>query len=452
MSINTPIGIPTELNFDLPSSMLPSRKYEYRVSPFGQSSFTPGQTIKFVIPQTQRTFGNFQTHYITGVATFTAPAAGAANTDSSVVLGSWYSMFNRQVVRTSGGYVLETIEHPGRLFNVVTSMVLNTAQRKALALNVGFDADGILANTNPSNVCAKLFSSTVGGGANNANNLIWNFSIPLVGILNVAKFFPLWNGDLEIELTLAQLTDYIRCKTANIVSNVTLSNLEYVCEFLELSNESYGMVMSNNQGQVSIKTQTYTYGSSQVLAGAGAVDIPFQIKVQSLKQIFWYANITTATDGPFAGINPNLDNWNMIIGGQSYPQRPIQSKYPAEAYMQISKSFGSIYSGDHSGQLTKSNFRVAQTQYNEYYNAFSTTSTDAAFEQSAHKFYNVLDLESINYNKESLYSGIATNGQTSTIRLNRLAATTANMDFHYWSCQDVIIVMDLVNGITNVIV
>lgn len=450
MSVSTPIGIPTELNFDLPSSMLPSRKYEFRVNPYGQSQFTPGQTIQFVIPQTQRTLGNFQTHYITGKVAFTQNG-GVVNTDASYVLGSWYSLFNRQVVRTSGGYVLETIEQPGKLFNMITSCVLNSSERQALGLSIGFDGE-FQVGGKCNNIGVKLNENTIPGGLNNTANLIHNFAIPLIGILNVAKFFPLWNGDLIIELTLDQLTNYIRSLTANGISGVTLSELEYVCEFLELSNESYAMVMSRFPGQVSIKSQTYTYGSASIATGSGSVDIPFQVKVQSMKQLFWYASISNAIDGGYGGINPNLDSWQFIVNGTSYPQRPIQAKYPAEAYMQISKSFGSVYSNSHSGQFQRSNFRVGQTAYNEFYAAYNSTVNATNLETDSNKFYQCLDLETINANKESLYSGISTNGQTSTIRLNRLAATTASMTLEYWSCQDVIIVMDIVNGITSVIV
>jgi len=449
MSVQTPIGIPSELNFDLPSSMLSSRKYEFRVNPYGQSSFTPGQTIQFVIPQTQRTLGNFQTHYITGKVAFTA--TGTVNTEASYVLGSWYSLFNRQVVRTSGGYVLETIEQPGRLFNMVASCVLNASERQALGLSIGFDGE-FQAGGKSNNIGVKINENTIPGGTGNTNNTIHNFAIPLIGILNVAKFYPLWNGDLIIELTLDQLTNYIRSLGAGTVTAVTVSELEYVCELLELSNESYNMVMSRFPGQVSIKSQTYTYGSASLPAGGGSIDIPFQVKFQSLKQLFWYANLPAAIDGSSGGVNPNLDSWQFIVNGTSYPQRPVQAKNPAEAYMQVSKSFGSVYSNSHSGQFQRSNFRVAQTAYNEFYAAFNSTVNATNLETDSNKFYQVLDLESVNSNKESLYSGVSTNGQTSTIRLNRLAATTAAMTLEYWSCQDVIIVMDLVNGITSVIV
>ena len=98
----------SELNFDIPGSMIPSTKKELRVQPYGQSSFiNSGQVIQIVIPQMQRTFLQNSTGYLTGRVDFTV--GGTVNTQKSYVLGSLYSLFSRQVIR-SNSQILETIE------------------------------------------------------------------------------------------------------------------------------------------------------------------------------------------------------------------------------------------------------------------------------------------------------------------------------------------------------
>ena len=63
----SPIGVPQELIFELPSSMLDSRKIEERIQPYSSSSYnTAGQVAKFTIPQTDRKLLNGQTMYLTG--------------------------------------------------------------------------------------------------------------------------------------------------------------------------------------------------------------------------------------------------------------------------------------------------------------------------------------------------------------------------------------------------
>jgi hypothetical protein len=49
--VNSAVGIPTNLIFSTPSSMLNSRKIEQRYLAYGQSSYsTSGQIMRFVIP------------------------------------------------------------------------------------------------------------------------------------------------------------------------------------------------------------------------------------------------------------------------------------------------------------------------------------------------------------------------------------------------------------------
>jgi hypothetical protein len=348
--------------------------------------------------------------------------------------------------------VLETIDNPGQLVNAVTNMTMNTTERLCLGNSMGYSDNGI-----NNNIGFKINTDTtatdIGGAAGDDKN--FTFAIPLIGILNNSKFWPAWNsGDLEIELTLNTISNYIASKTGNTVTGISIANLEFVTECLELAPEAYNMILAQNPEKVVLKTQTYTYGSSSLPASqnVGSIDIPFQVKVNSLKQLIWYSSPSDAGDKNFGGVNPNLDNWQFIVNGISYPQRPVQAKYPAEAFMQNQKSFGSIYSSSHSGCCTRQQFNTGSTAFNLFHRPYLTNANADSLETRANKWYQCLDLETINSNKESLYSGISTNGTTSTIRLNIAAQLAAQVhNIHYWSCQDVMVVMDLVAGITSVI-
>lgn len=449
-SVQTPIGVPNEINFSLPSSMVPSRKFEYRTAPVGQSTFTQsGQSIRFTLSQMQRTLYNMQTAYILGSINF---AGGVNGTDSHYLLGSWYSLFSRQVVRTSAGRVLETIDNPGLLANLVTNITMNSADRITLNNAFGFHES---ANTNAgvriNGDVTDDVNLDIGGTGNNERN--FTFAIPLIGILNMSKFYPAWFGDLEIELTLAPLSSYTLKTAANLgdLTGFTISDVEFSVEALELSPESYQMVIANNPGQVVLKTQSYSYGNGSLDAGkVGPADINFQIKCNSLKQILWYSQPTDACEKTYAGVCPNLENWNFICNGVSYPQRPVQAKFPAEAYLQNMKSFGSVYSSSHSGSLTRNEFNVASSSDGKFYRKYNTAAANVL--TKANKWYQALDLETINSNKESLYTGISTNATSSLLRLNinrALAAVSHNI--HYWACFDVMITMDMTTGIVDVV-
>jgi hypothetical protein len=124
----TPVGVPAELVFDLPSSMLDSRKIEQRIQPYSQSTFNQaGQVAKFTIPQTDRMLLNGQTMYLTGQLDLSGLSAAAA-TNIYDLLGTYYSLFSRQVVNANGT-VLETIERPGELVNMLVNMTMDGGQR-----------------------------------------------------------------------------------------------------------------------------------------------------------------------------------------------------------------------------------------------------------------------------------------------------------------------------------
>lgn len=449
--VTSAIGVPSELNWTLPSSMLPSRKFETRIQPFGQSTFNQsGQSLRLVLPQLQRSVYNFQTGYLFGTISFTQ-TGGVVNTDNSFLLGSWYSLFSRQVVRAGSGYVLETIDNPGQLVNAISSMTMSPAEKLTLNNSFGFNPE-----LPYSNVGVQMNITPIVGPAN-SNELNFSFAIPLIGILNNTKMVPSWVGDLEIELTLASLTSYIASASqANTITAFNLSNVEYVVETIELSPESYNMLLSQNPEKVILKTQTYSYGSSALAPGQGqgTIDIPFQIKVNSLKQLIWYSSPTgtvPSIDKNYGGVNPNLNSWQFICNSTSYPMQPVKARFPAEAFLQNQKSFGSVYSTNHSGCQTRKHFNVAYSTYNNYHRKYSDEYAEIA---DGNKWFQCLDLEVINQDKQNLYSGVTTNGTSATIRLNIDTALPAGVgaNIHYWSCQDVMIVMDMVSGITSVVV
>ena len=82
------------------------------------------------------TFLQNSTSYLTGTITFNT-IAGTVNTEKSYVLGSLYSIFSRQVVR-SNSQILETIEQPGRIVNAILNMSLNPSEKVGLSNSFGF--------------------------------------------------------------------------------------------------------------------------------------------------------------------------------------------------------------------------------------------------------------------------------------------------------------------------
>jgi hypothetical protein len=461
MSVQTSPALPKSCFYEHASTVVPSRKYELRVQPTGTTKFeSAGTTCKLTLPQTQNTVFNFQTAYVLFNVTFNYPV-GTAGTDYAYLLGSGYSCWARQVIRQSG-QVLETIENPGIIQNIVTNMAVNNGDKQAMSNSFGF---GTFAPTsgyyNVGQRMNTVANATGFGGTGQSLNQ--SFAIPLIGLLNCAKMWPAWLGDLDIELTTNALSNYIASMSANSITGFTISNVEFVTECLEFSPESFQQVMRANElasmNQIVIKSQSFTYGSASLTPAqtAGIIDIPFTVRVGSLKGIVWSCSPADAQDGNYGGVNPNLESWQFICNGVTYPQRPVQVKYPAEAFMQNQKSWGAVYSSSHSGSARNTEFAVsstadptnASTLYSPYYRPYLAKVANYAtvdLDARANKFYQMIDLEKVN-GSDASYTGITTNGTSSFIRLN-ISKTLANVShaFQYYAYYDLLTIFDLASG------
>ncbi len=444
----TPVGVPSELVFNLPASMLDSRKIEQRINSVNQASFSSaGQVAKFTIPQTDRTLINGQTMYLTGNLDIFG-LTGTSGTDTYAILGTFYSLFSRQTVNANG-QVWETIERPGELVNMLLNMTMNSAEKVSQGLSFG-TAPQLSVNNNATDGTGNIsFSISDGFGPNNNKTLC--FAIPIIGALDSAKFIPMWNSNIDLELTVRALSEWLTTVNgAGSIATATFSlyNLELVFDSIELSPESFNMVMANYPQKIVIKTQSYNAGTAQLASGiSGGQDLPINNRLSSMKQLFYYFNQSSCADQTFGGVNPNGTDVVFISNGKYYPQRPIKLTNPAEVYMQIQKSFGSIKTYSHSGSIGINELRRRQTANNWY---LAPNTTKATLDNYGNKFYLAIDTEIINTNKDSLYNGIQT-GVNSNLRLNIADTLTSAMTCYYWACYDVLIEFDFTLGVSRAI-
>ena len=450
----TPIAVPAELVFDLPSSMLDSRKIEQRIQPYSQSTYTSaGQVAKFTIPQTDRTLASGQTMYLTGKLTLD----GLVDTKKYAILGSFYSMYSRQVVNANG-QVWETIERPGELANMLINMTMNSAEKVSQSNSLGCGSYTDQDSTgNISLVLGNGGNLSFKTVANGVLTQVISFAIPIIGVLDSVKYIPMWNSNIDLELTINELSKWFSVIDAANLTGITfkITDLELVFDSIELSPESFNMVMASYPQKVVLKTQSYLFGSSQSISNAGAQDIPINARLASMKQLLFYFNRDTLADQTFGGVNPNAYDVVFITNGKYYPQRPIKCTNPSECYMQIQKSFGSIKSYSHSGSIGKNEFCKREDVDDDA--MFFTPVTDksklatvASKDGGGNKFYLSIDTEIINTNKASLYNGIQT-GVNSNIRLNISKTLSNALTCYYWCCSDVLLEFDLTIGVTRAI-
>jgi hypothetical protein len=267
-------------------------------------------------------------------------------------------------------------------------------------------------------------------------------------------------GDITFELTVADITRWL-VKTGGTKANTavsdftfTIDNLELVYDSIELSPESNAMVMAAYPKKLMIKSQSYSFGSTAVGLGAGAYDLPVNVKLASMKQLFFYFtqtyNATTPSgcaDLTFGGVNPNGTDIQFVTNGKSYPNRPIKLTNPSEVAMQIRKAFGSIYSNQFCGSIGRSEFLRRDTADTLH---LGTVSDATALKNVGNKYYLAIDTELINTNKESMYNGIPI-GMNSVLRLNVASTLSVATTCQYWACYDSFIEIDFTTGLTRTI-
>jgi hypothetical protein len=447
----TPVGVPAELVFDLPSSMLDSRKIEQRIQPYSQNAYnSAGQVAKFTIPQTDRTLASGQTMYLTGNLDLGALSTTAG--DTYAVLGSYYSLWSRQVINANG-QVWETIERPGELVNCLLNMTMNASEKMAQANSLGC---GTQANSNgfSNDGTGNITYEIIAGAGLYAGRALLSFAIPIIGVLDAMKYVPMWNSNIDLELTVNALANWLTpVDGAGTITNATFNiyNLELVFDSIELSPESFQMVMASYPQKVVIKTQSYLAGTGPLPSGiSGGQDIPINARLSSMKQLLFYFNQASCADQTFGGVNPNGNDVVFITNGKYYPQRPVRLNNPSEVYMQIQKSFGSIKSYSHSGSIgrTEMNVRNAAMTNSNIYTLPNNVKSSLDF--YGNKFYLSIDTEIINTNKNSLYNGIQT-GVNSNIRLNIAEPLTSSMTCYYWCAYDVLLEFDFLTGISRAI-
>lgn len=458
MALNITRAVPPALTYDALQSLVPSSKSQYRrPNTTGRSigPLTTGtQEVIFPIQQTANAFLVSGTLAICGSITVAGITAGD-NTTGSAVIGSLYSMMQRQVTRSTNGVVIETIDNVGRLIHHLSNNIRDFSQGVAQACMDGSTDMG--AKNGGTTASASL--SSFGVVFNNTNDTI-SFCLPIIGCLNTEKMIPLHAHGFEVAITFAPLLDFIyQCAgVANsTATSYTLNNLEVIAEMMVLEDQSMSAILSMYPS-INLRSESWTYCAGQQLpasAGAGTYDHPLSMSLQGLKRILWTVAPSNAVDKGFAGVNPNLQNWNFLVGSKSFPVQPIDATRLAYNYMEAQKASGSLYNADHCGNVTRATYGVASTAYqgakgewSAYYDTAVayTKSTLLANAIIGNKYSGFLDLETLPQS-HYMFSGVKSTGGQSLLRM-QIASQLANVTHqtHIWANYDMIVTFNMQDG------
>jgi hypothetical protein len=469
-------AIPKEVVFTLPSTLPAHRTFEFRANPTNANTFTTeGATIQFSLPKLERSFYQTNTIYVRGRLTLNigvgTGALSVSVNDPNISLNSagCYSLFSRMVTRGSGGQVLETQVNPGILSNIQMAYGLTPAERQGMNNLIRNTPTPTLASNAYASQCSSAGWAMGCASSIRGHSDVLDFVMPINGILtNCEKFLPASYDEFVIELTLANLIStvagsqnptFLIHKDQTSITGFTMTDLEICAQVFELSPPTYNQLMSMYPQGITLKSQSYMYGSASLPAssGQGNYDLNFSHRLQSVKQFIMAVSPTNAMEGQYAGVNPNLNTLSLIVGGKTYPERPIRCINPSEVYAQNSKAWGALMSDQKCGSIIPEHFAIGSTATGQYsaYLTYGASENDRQLDDLAirsNRFYTLIDLESINGGKDELFNGVSTAGGSSSIIRLEIGSTLANVvhNVHYFSVYDALLKFDPVLGVSVV--
>ena len=360
------IGLPQNLKYDLPPSFSDSaRAYTINLAPDGITSvvgpvppaapFTinsgtymgpfNSQVVSFTIPSgmSQSVFLDPYSTTLSFTLTYQITTGAIAGTTPSMTLqGSAASWFDTLVLY-SNNTPIETINGYGYLQNFLLQNSVNFAERYGgLSVCMGTD-------TNSSNGIDLAFAIL--------GTYRINFTIPLLSVIgaNYDKLFPIGSiNNMQLQMTTANqlpVSTYAGAAvptTPPVFTAFTLSEFNLNMKYIDIGDMASQILSQTLQdGKWFLKANTYINSAVSIPIGSqGNQQVLLQIRNTSVKSLLNTFTISGGTtpykicpNGQYDSICPNLTSRQCQIGGQFYPNKPINDlARPSEGYQYLIQS------------------------------------------------------------------------------------------------------------------
>lgn len=233
-----------------------------------------------------------------------------------------------------------------------------------------------------------------------------------VGSLSGGKYIPLFemsSAPLSVEVTfVSSALKFLCVQTALANNNFTISNVEFVGTFIELSDEAIARIREAQQGQpLQYVVQNYSninYSTTIYNGSSTSVNIPVSAKYASLKSLFCiprrYAD-GLETFFPYSSTHFNINQWRVRIGSQYLPSKAPNSI--CEHYAELLKAIGSLTDINHEPSINWYNYNGISPVAN------SETATAGSITARSMCFALGFDLETYaGSDKDRIFSGMDT--------------------------------------------
>jgi hypothetical protein len=218
-------------------------------------------------------------------------------------------------------------------------------------------------------------------------------------------------------------------------STFALTNVEYVANFIELSDSAMGMIQQSLQGsplQFVVPDYRNYQGSIALTNGtASQYSMPIPAKFSSLKSLFVTCRprgTGTLTYFPYSCNVNGITDYYFRVGSQIMPTKAPNNIQ--EQFMEVIKAIGSVSDLNHHPSIEKTSYSL---------NASTAVTAANNATVNSGSFYIGLDLESYaNANKDSIFAGYNSNTDDIFAVINvgtTAVSTTARFDsFALFDC------------------
>ena len=348
-----------------------ARAYTSNIQPTGASSYSPNDTCILNIPCNPNTVLSGADSFLKFSVTVTNGAT--ANGLVRMSKAGAHGLIQRVRLFSPNGVLLEDVSEYGNLLSVLATHQRSADKNSGVgSVSEGFDESVPLIQCTGTNTTASvgavlnsvrglrivnpLYSDAVTLGANAVSTAV-TFAIPLVSIVGslTDKYFPLFAasgmGALRLEIQFASNAS-IPFVCPSVLSTFTISNLEYIGQFIELSDQAIGTIRASlGGGDLAMAVDRWSNISySASLANATTqIAMPVPFKYSSITSLLLTQRLQS-TLGPasadfdaYSSAHFNILEYYINLGSMTVPtKRPNDLAQIFNLYQQALGSPGDI--------------------------------------------------------------------------------------------------------------
>ena len=231
------------------------------------------------------------------------------------------------------------------------------------------------------------------------------YTVPIMNFLSYSdKYIPLFamtGAPLRLEIVLVNNPlEGICCNKA--ITSIAINDVEYVCNFMELSDDAMNKINLASNGPLRWVVQDYrNYSHTGNIAANVELSVPVPAKYNSLRSLFFSMRDKHAGEVTYFPLSSNhfgLESYSVRLGSKTVPTK-APSCLP-EFFGELIRAIGSVSDLNHEPSININTYDMQASD------ASTETAADYDGCSASSNFYLGLDLESYSSSgMETVYQG-----------------------------------------------